>query len=551
MHMPEMNSPHTPPSRHPVSRWGLVVLWVVSGALVVFFHQLSGSARSELGSHPDEAAHFVTGLMVHDYIVSGFHKSPLRYADDYYKHYPKIGLGNWPPVFYVVQAVWMLVFPAGVESVLRLMELITLGLAMLMAWWLWRSYGWLEAATGAVLLVSLPLVQEYSNMVMAEVLCALLTFGAAGFFALFLEGEEWRGAIGFGICAGLAIMTKGTGLALALVPPLAVALTGRYELLKRRSLWVAAALVLVMAGPWTWHFRGPEKEGWVEPKPSLHFSAMAMLYYHRQTCVALGGMLALLALIGAVVTFIPKIKKPAIVPCSLALALGVWIFQCLTPVGLEARHLIAAMPALIVLAMTGLRGLSQRFPAAVRPAIFIAVVTVFFAVPMVFHPPEPLPGYGSLGNKVSLSPFRIPGKEWGGFEPIAESLVAERFGFPVLVASDARGEGMFIAEMAALDPHRPSYTIIRASKLLAASAWSGAGYQSFYQTPDQVRAAIEKAGIGLVVIDSSPFPTPPHEILLMAAMDSGDVPLMKSTATRDGDSFPGAIQLQIAPRGPN
>jgi 4-amino-4-deoxy-L-arabinose transferase-like glycosyltransferase len=529
-----------------ISKFELGLYALIMG-LVAIFHFASGSSRAELGSHPDEAAHYVTGLMVRDYLASGFHESPLRYADEYYRHYPKIGLGNWPPFFYLVQAGWTLLFGSTVDSVLRLMALLEIALALRTARWLWREFGWIEAAAGAVLLTALPLTQQYSNMVMAEVLSALTMFGAAGFFALYLEGEEWRGAVGFGICAGLAIMTKGTGLALAFVPPLAILFTGRYALLKRRSLWVAALLVAVIAGPWTWHFRNEGRGGWQEASPSLHFTKEAIGYYLWRLCVALGGLLAAPALAGAGSLFLPRTRKPAIAVCSLALVAGVWIFQCLMPVGLEARHLMPAIPALIVLAMTGLRTITVRWPRA-RPALAAGLLAVFFGWPAIFPPAAT--GYGSIGNELAVSPFRIPRKQWGGFESVADRALAAGPARPILVASDARGEGMFIAEMAARDPHRPSYTVQRASKILASSTWSGSGYQSLYQTQEQVRDALEKGGIGLVVTDSSLAPQPPHDKLLIETVTADPTSfgvLRTSTALRDGRATPGAIQLRTVP----
>ena len=114
------------------------------------------------------------------------------------------------------------------------------------------------------------------------------------------------------------------------------------------------------------------------------------------------------------------------------------------------------------------------------------------------------------------------------------------------MASDARGEGMLIAEVAARDPHRPSYTVERASKLLASSTWSGSGYQAFYQTPDQVNAALAKAGIGMVVMDSSPEPMAPHEVLLLETISTETPPVLlvdKSDAVRDGQVSDGKIWL--------
>ena len=103
---------------------------------------------------------------------------------------------------------------------------------------------------------------------------------------------------------------------------------------------------------------------------------------------------------------------------------------------------------------------------------------------------------------------------------------------------------MFIAEMAARDPHRPGYTVERASKILASSTWSGSGYQSLYQTPAEVRDALTKAGIGLVVTDTS-LPAPPaHDLLLAKTLAEGRFStLSTSTAVRDGRKSPGAIEL--------
>jgi len=564
----------------------ILALALLVGALVTMFHYGSGSRGSELGSHPDEAAHFITGLMVRDYLASGFHESPLRYADEYYRHYPKIGLGVWPPVFYVAQAVWTLVIPAGaagpVNSVLWLMAALGLGLGVMTGWWLWREYGWIEAVTGATLLTALPLVQQYSNMVMAEMLSALLMFAAAGFFARYLEGAEWRGAVGFGVCAGLAVMTKGTGLALAGVPVVAIVLTGRYELLRRASLWVAALLVAGIAGPWTWHFRNQGRGGWEEPSPSVHFTKAAIGFYGREMCVALGGVLAVLAVAGAVFVLwrgrrkpemaigtrpptdpglpLPPPRRlaiPAIVVCSLALVAAVWIFQCVTPVGLEARHLMPAMPALIVLAMAGLNAMITQGRGRERQGLRLAaaagVLAVFFGWPAVWRPAGPAPGYGSLGNGVAVSPFRVPRKEWGGFGGAADRAYrpshetdrtdgTER----ILVASDARGEGMFIAEVAARDTHRPSHTVERASKVMASSTWSGGTYEQFYHTPGEVLAALAHEGITMVVLDSSSAAVPAHQKLLAEALDapgSGFSVTQSATAVRDGRETPGAIRV--------
>ncbi|MGA3169842.1 MAG: glycosyltransferase family 39 protein [Chthoniobacteraceae bacterium] len=524
----------------------LLPIALLLALIVGAYHVASGSSRSELGSHPDEAAHFVTGLMVRDYLASGFHQSPLRYADDYYLHYPKIGLGVWPPFFYLVQAAWMFAFDVGIQPILWLMSALCVGLGILLAWALLKDFGWPAAVAGPVLLVSLPLVQQYSNMVMAEMLSALLMFGAALSFARFIEGGSMRAAVGFGILAGLAIMTKGTGLALVLVPPAAILLTGRFVLLRDGRLWMAALIVLAIAGPWTWHFRNIGRGGWEEPSPSLHFTGEAILFYGRQLVVAAGLILAAPALIGAGTLFERDGRKSGMTVTCVSMVLAVWAFQAVTPVGLEARHLTPAMPALIYLAMAGARRLAGAWPRVGAAIIYGVLLLLFFATPLAV-PLRTAPGYGSLGDVIGLSPFRIAKKEWHGFQEIAEQALAAHCNH-LLVASDARGEGMFIADVAIRDPHRPGYTVDRASKMLASSTWSGGTYQSFYSAPAQLAAVLAKSGVEAVVIDLTPAKIQPHEQLLGQALadpNCGYQLAHLATVTRDGREYPGGAALYI------
>ncbi len=72
--------------------------------------RVAGAAAIGFGNYPDEAAHYLSGLMIRDYLLSGFKQSPIDYVSNYYLHLSMIGIGHWPPFFYVVQAAWMLVY---------------------------------------------------------------------------------------------------------------------------------------------------------------------------------------------------------------------------------------------------------------------------------------------------------------------------------------------------------------------------------------------------------------------------------------------------------
>src|SRR5213594_4433742 len=147
---------------------------VAAGALlfagVVFLQARAGAFGSEFGAHPDESAHYVTGLMVRQYIASGPWGSPMRFAEDYYLHYPKVALGQWPPLFYAVQAGWTLTFSPSRHSVMLLMAALTTCLATTLFVSARYYCGALPALALALALVASPLVQKASGMVMAETL---------------------------------------------------------------------------------------------------------------------------------------------------------------------------------------------------------------------------------------------------------------------------------------------------------------------------------------------------------------------------------------------
>jgi len=140
----------------------------------LFLQVTSGAFTNEFGGSPDEAGHYVTGLMVRDYIASFQLNSPMRYAENYYIHYPKVALGHWPPFFYVVQTLWMLLFSSSRLSMIFLMAIITTLLSMTVFLVLKKELGSRLGIFSGLLVIAIPLVQQYSGMLMAETLVALL-----------------------------------------------------------------------------------------------------------------------------------------------------------------------------------------------------------------------------------------------------------------------------------------------------------------------------------------------------------------------------------------
>lgn len=467
----------------------LVLLLFFSAQLTLQY--VNGAFRNEFGGHPDEASHYITGLMIHDYLSGRQWDAPREFAEDYYIHYPKVSLGHWPPFFYIVQALWTVSFSPSHTSLMLLMACLTTLLAGTVYVVAAREFGSRVGIVLGLLLLVLPLVQQYSAMLMAEILVALLNLWAVLCWGRFLDTEKVRWSLAFALWAVLAIFTKGNSLALAVAAPLAVLCSGRFVLMKRLAFWYPAGAVLVLCGFWYWLTLDMLRNGMQAETLSWQFTLAAIPYYASHL-VNIGGVaLTGLAVIGFLRCVIYPDSRYAGTHGTWsavgALVISVALFHWVVPAGLEHRHLLTAVPALILLMAPGVAWVAQRLPLPLGNApqrqltVACLVLGVFVA-----------------------ETFYIPRQTSYGFGAVVQSLLAvphwQKSVF--FIASDSTGEGMFIAEVARQE-QRPGHIVLRASKALSKSRWSGAQYSLLYHSPQEIMEYLESLPVGLVVIDHS------------------------------------------------
>jgi hypothetical protein len=89
----------------------------------------------------------------------------------------------------------------------------------------------------------------------------------------------------------------------------------------------------------------------------------------------------------------------------------------------------------------------------------------------------------------------------------------------LFVCSDGSSEGAFIAEVAVRDEHRPARYILRSSKVMASSLWTGYRYRARTRTTEDVMKLIRDAAIGVVVIDLRPAVPVEHMRVLRQAVE--------------------------------
>lgn len=506
-------------------------------AAFAFLLQLSaGAYQAEFSGYPDEAAHFTTGLMLRDYLAQGLPGNPIHFAENYYLHYPKVAIGHWPPLFHILEALWLVVFPVSRVSVMLLMAVYSAVAAALTARWVAPQYGRVAGFATGALFIALPLVQEQTSMVMAEGLLAILAFAAAEAYSRYLSGGGWRPALGFAIFSSLAVLTKGNGWALLLLPFFAVLFAQRFRWFLRWDFWAPLATILLLCAPWQIMTAHLVQQGWTGRSGPAYFFA-AMVYFARELWVGLNPVVFLLAVAGVCAMLFRRGGASARAASMAALFASFYLFHGLTPVGLEIRQLLPAIPALLTFVPAGavfVAGLLRErgFSLLARPAAIGVVAGLFFA-----------------GETFAITPVTSY-----GFEQAAQFLNgrSDLKNEVVVVSSEASGEGIAITETEMLES-RPGRYLLRANKLLARADWSGKHYEPVFTSAAAVRNELDLLPANALVIDFTPGERPrrhQRQLLEMLASHPPEWRLAGSFGPDGGDVRPVRIYLRRGPHHP-
>lgn len=462
--------------------------------------QWRGNAyRAEWSGTSDEPAHYIGGLAVRDYVAAGFPTHPMQFAAEFYNHYPKLGIGHWPPVFYAVEGAWMLLFGTSRISLLLLLALISTCLVTLAAWISARYFPMWAMLSGALFLVTVAGMQIFTRNIAPDLLMALLSLLAIQALARHLEEPTWRTGISFGLLASLALLTKATAILLAPLPVLGVAVLGRWRLLRTAAFWSPALMVLALTLPWfllapdglhqSVALFGGVQFRWSRPLQSVRYwllmlgpwgaglAAFGLFHAFRERRFKADPLWALLLL-------------APLVAMAFRAFIGAW----------EAFYLVAALPCLIPFLCFGLVHL-VRMPWVPKPLGVLCAVLLI--------------AVGSWRNVESAPAKRTLGLEAAALRITTDPLLRNAH---VLVVSDSVGEGVLIAEIARREV-RPGHVIERSTKVLAESGFLGDHYRLRYQTPAALLNFLASKPRLLVVADS-PGRQFPHSKLLQETISS-------------------------------
>lgn len=465
---------------------------IVTAALVLLLQVQHGFYASDLGGDPDEPAHAVTSLMVRDYLATSLGENPLTFANAYYARFPKIALGHYPPMYYLIAGVWLLPF-RNVAS-LGVLQALQIGLLAATTVWLLRHRLPLWAGALIALAWSLtPFVLKLSVLVMSDLQLALLCLWSAMAWARFLDTPKLGWSLAFGCLAAAAILTKASAWSLALLPGLSLVFTQRWALLRSWRLWAATLPVLVFALPWQLWSSKITARGMTGMTPTQHVTA-AVPFYAEALPRALGWSIITIIAVALLHRLIVVMRRQAITSDAAvlwSLMIATMVIVLTIPAGLTSRYLMPLFFPTLIVTIIELHGLATSLAHKYRQS----PMTLQLALLVVVS---------------SLTIAGMPGrydKQVVGFGSALTHIVTHNGAgqaVRLLTDSDARGEGALVVAAAfhagSGDQH---LAVLRASKELASQDWMGRDYKLRANTPAETLHLLDQRNVNWVILDMS------------------------------------------------
>jgi 4-amino-4-deoxy-L-arabinose transferase-like glycosyltransferase len=443
-----------------------LVAFVLALDIAAAWQWLDGAYASELGGHEDEATHYLSAVSLRDAVPCGRTDQVLA-------------PGSGALFFDVKLALWMACFGNGRVAALLFMAVLAAANATVIFAMVRRESGLWPAVVAAIVWLCAPLVRASAEMVLPDQMQALLLTIAIFAWTRLATAPGWPVAV-FCALAGTAALFSGVsvwalGIALAAVP-----------LLLRKAcvlrLPQALAALVVMAVPGVLRLHQP-----LWPARLPDFAAAG-----RELPGLLGSAVIAFALAALVLGCRKVPSGNSTWPPCLAVIIGVTVSAAVFGHGSMDRELLAASPVLAILAAGGAVAVSwATTPAAQderrrqwRAALWVSLL-LLLALPTAF-----------------TSGWH---KDWSGFGPVAEELLAQcPAGSHVLVVSDRRGEGMLLAEVAMRDRGR-RLIVERGADFLTdgrPAARNGRSSPRFFDD-ETLMAHLTAGRIRYVVIDTS------------------------------------------------
>jgi len=489
--------------------------------------------------------HAMDGVFVHDYFADWPDQPIRQWAEQYYLRYQCLGIGvYYPPLFAGVEAVLFSLFGISVTIARLTVLLFVIGSLWLIYALGARLFSPKVGLAAAIFTLTNPQGIAWSRQVMLEWPATFFILLALWGYLKYLNRPTWKFGLVTGFAVLAAFLTKQTAVFVVLVIGVHAVFDRRGRLCKQRAFWMPLAAGLIGIGIYGWATAGLNQLApqliFGEP-PFAHLKDWHnWLWYDARLPQILGWPLVIAGILaaGALIAVQPhepaEEKKagegdqspedkestaaeealasyrawfrPFLLP--IVWVVGWWVI-CILMQAKEVRYIFFAVPGLVLLIAAGLGQLNllnvhKRIGYGDMALLALVVMQAVYGT--ILAPAQRLP---TMKDTVAY---------------LADQEAAE------VVLVDAVRDGQFIFDVRTSAKARGKIIAMRASKFLySRAARTRYDYQAHVETPEQLRAFLDKYGIAYVVVeDRLPVTTdlswdPPPRKMLRETLQDGEL----------------------------
>jgi 4-amino-4-deoxy-L-arabinose transferase-like glycosyltransferase len=453
------------------------IVWPLVLAAIVLFLFVTGAPTDDAFSWPDAPRHALNGAFLLDFLRDHPLRDPAGYAYNYYARYPALTILFYPPLFYVLLAIFYAIFgvsqTAAIAAEFVCYAALAVGSYRLARFWL----GSFPAFGAALILIAAPEIAYWGRQVMLEIPSFALLVWSAVFFMRY-QREDRIGLLYLAaILTVLAAYTKLTALFILLVYFIVLLHGQGTKLLRNKHSYIIAVLTVVGLVPLavlTLKFgqANMQSVSGISDSEVSRASLAGWLWYARQMPAQLGWPALLAALLGLASFAIAPSRIREHLFLLLWLAVGYLFFSAIDLK--EARHSVFLLLPLAILAASGLTFLLRKQPMLAN-GLLVALGIVTLGWTVFLRPVQYVAGYRELSDYIAQATPRNAAVVFSGYR-----------------------DGSFIYAMRTHEERR-DISIVRSDKLLLRVAVRRSlGVEQKLMSEDEIQSMLDGLGIQYV-----------------------------------------------------
>lgn len=379
------------------------IVWPLVLAAIVLLLFVTGAPTNDAFSWPDAPRHALNGAFLLDFVRDHPLRDPTGYAYNYYAQYPALTILFYPPLFYVLLAIFYALFGVSQTAAIAAECVCYIALAIgsyrLARFWL----GSLPAFGAALILTAAPEIAYWGRQVMLEIPSFAFLIWSAVFFMRYQRENRTLWLYLAAVLAVLAAYTKLTAIFILLVYFIVLLHGQGTKLFRNKHSYIIALLTLAGLVPLavlTLKFgqANMQSVSGISDSEVSRATLAGWLWYAKQMPTQLGWPALLAALLGLASFAIAPSRIREHLFLILWLGIGYLFFSGIDLK--EARHSVFLLFPLAVVAASGLTFLLRKRPMlAGGLVIALGIVTLGWTV--FYRPVQYVAGYRELSDYIA------------------------------------------------------------------------------------------------------------------------------------------------------